>query len=469
MLWNVTLPLLFFLISSSHSGKATAKRGSRQDSGKLVATLCHYYSDGAMGCKECFEVARTHRSNHNSTLLPPCKSVQGIKRRNWTLDDGIIINAVIDSNATKRLTIASCAFYANKTFTCVATRPQCENLTQSECANSTSWSSRFEGSITEGFRCLGPHGSKSATTTRVTAFKFSSSPNTTPLPVGSSAATSTNTATTTFPAKRLTTANTATTSVSPGTSVGPNHHHPAVALPRNNTMMTFGQVSDTANEIHKIPILEMTTAATTPRETKPPLTLDYGATTPYYKQHTGFTLTLSSRVPAGGGMSSSTVQPPLIVLALGTVSPSAGSTEYTENCTETSCTIFVENNLQSNGTAASNTTQLRSVGGNATGSSGETLITLSPIVTSTRAGNQTVPHEELVTLTSHLHDSSTVSPSITAGITAATIASTTSTPTTATTLAVVGHTLLTNRTMPTLRPEPRHPEHRKRHSVRRMY
>ena len=119
MFWNITLPAIFLLISCSNGGKfyrnggvcplvkvknllgglydkscfpcpgkANAKRGSRHDAGKLIATLCHYYSDASMGCKECFEIARSHRSNHNSSLLPPCKSVQGIKRRNWTLDEG---------------------------------------------------------------------------------------------------------------------------------------------------------------------------------------------------------------------------------------------------------------------------------------------------------------------------------------------------------------------------------------------
>lgn len=89
------------------SGKA-AKRGNRHDSGKLVATLCHYYSDGAMGCKECFEVARSHRSNHNSTLLPPCKSVQGIKRRSWTLEDGKLLLSLTPNESWNRTLVVQC-------------------------------------------------------------------------------------------------------------------------------------------------------------------------------------------------------------------------------------------------------------------------------------------------------------------------------------------------------------------------
>ena len=63
---------------------------------------------------------------------------------------GIITNGVIDTNATKRSALASCAFYANKTFTCVATRPLCNNATDLECGTNTSWSSRYEGSLTDG-------------------------------------------------------------------------------------------------------------------------------------------------------------------------------------------------------------------------------------------------------------------------------------------------------------------------------
>ncbi|GAU94250.1 hypothetical protein RvY_06061 [Ramazzottius varieornatus] len=353
MFWNIILPVIFFLISCSDCGKANAKRGSRHDSGKLLATLCHYYSDASMGCKECFEVARTHRSNHNSTLLPPCKSTQGIKRRNWTLDEGIITNGVIDVNATKRLTLASCAFYANKTFTCVSTRPLCNNATDVECGANTSWSSRYEGSINDGFRRIGLssiHGVKIPSTTAWTtkgSWTTSSPLSNTDIPPGNSSSSS---------VKKELDSSTSSTPFTFASSSSPKPSKPT----KSTTMPThmLGQAADSANEIHKIPILEVSSPSPS-STTKVNMVLEMGSS------------------------NKNGSQPKKPSTLVNTQAQVVDANEFTENCTETSCTIFADNSNHTSTHLNVSATNLRE---------SSALTAADNITTSTNstAGNETV-------------------------------------------------------------------------------
>ncbi|XP_055332822.1 uncharacterized protein LOC129584614 [Paramacrobiotus metropolitanus] len=334
ILWTSVLLLFCLLLSFSECGKGS-KRGGRHDSGKLVATLCHYYSDGAMGCKECYEVARSHRSNHNSTLLPPCKSVQGVKRRNWTLEDGILPSAIIELNTTKRVTLASCAFYSNnKTYTCVATRLHCDNMTEVDCANNTSWSGRYEGSVSEGFRWVAPpiNGSKPAKHFNGTWNSTTKAP---PAPNATLDAAAT---TSSMNISGQTTTTNTTSPTTTSTSFVPLSKASSTALTKQSTTQgsTPAQITQITSQAgstktQKTSDLSVLPTSTTDQKTSSSSTSELlvperinSATTP---GKTTFTLT---------SLVTTQVQ-------------SSGTTEFSENCTTTSCTIFVE-------TSAPNTT-----------------------------------------------------------------------------------------------------------------